>query len=88
MEDIKLNLADCQQIEGYPFLYILPDGKVYNSNSKRFISGKHYHDVKTDKYVNLVSLKRKMSIYMSSMRYTFEFNGKYSALNELLIENE
>lgn len=61
MEDIKLNLAECEQIEGYPFLYLLPDGKVYNANSKRFIGGKHYHDVETDKYVNLVSLKRKMS---------------------------
>ena len=61
MKDIKLNLAECEQIEGYPFLYLLPNGKVYNANSKRFISGKHYHDAETDKYVNLVSLKRKMS---------------------------
>nr|DAS66319.1 MAG TPA: homing endonuclease [Bacteriophage sp.] len=61
MEDIKLNLTECKQVEGYPFLYLLPDGKVYNSNSKRFIGGKHYHDKETDKYVNLVSLKRKMS---------------------------
>ena len=61
MKDIKLNLAECEQIEGYPFLYLLPDGKVYNANSKRFIGGKHYHDAETDKYVNLVSLKRKMS---------------------------
>lgn len=61
MEDIKLNLAECEQIEGYPFLYLLPDGRVYNSNSKRFIGGKHYYDVEANKYVNLVSLKRKMS---------------------------
>ena len=61
MEDIKLNLTECKQVEGYPFLYLLSDGKVYNSNSKRFIGGKHYHDKETDKYVNLVSLKRKMS---------------------------
>lgn len=61
MEDIKLNLAECEQIEGYPFLYLLPDGRVYNSNSKRFIGGKHYYDIEADKYVNLVSLKRKMS---------------------------
>nr|DAS30728.1 MAG TPA: hypothetical protein [Caudoviricetes sp.] len=33
MKDIKLNLSEYQQIEGYPFLYILPNGKVYNSNS-------------------------------------------------------
>nr|DAO83389.1 MAG TPA: hypothetical protein [Caudoviricetes sp.] len=33
MKDIKLNLAECEQIEGYPFLYLLPDGKVYNANS-------------------------------------------------------
>ncbi len=59
MKDIKLNLTECKQVEGYPFLYLLPDGKVYNSNSKRFIGGKHYHDKETDKYVNLVSLKRK-----------------------------
>lgn len=59
MEDIKLNLTECKQVEGYPFLYLLPDGKVYNSNSKRFIGGKHYHDKETDKYVNLASLKRK-----------------------------
>lgn len=61
MEDIKLNLAEYEQIEGYPFLYLLPDSRVYNSNSKRFIGGKHYYDVETDKYVNLVSLKRKMN---------------------------
>lgn len=61
MKDIKLNLAECEQVEGYPFLYLLPDGRVYNANSKRFIGGKHYYDVEADKYVNLVSLKRKMS---------------------------
>lgn len=61
MKDIKLNLAECEQVEGYPFLYLLTDGRVYNANSKRFIGGKHYYDVEADKYVNLVSLKRKMS---------------------------
>lgn len=61
MKDIELNLTECEQIEGYPFLYLMSDGKVYNSNSKRFIGGKHYYDTETNKYVNLVSLKRKMS---------------------------
>ena len=61
MKDIKLNLAECEQVEGYPFLYLLTDGRVYNANSKRFIGGKHYYDAEADKYVNLVSLKRKMS---------------------------
>lgn len=61
MKDIKLNLSEYEQIEGYPFLYLLPDGRVYNSNSKRFITGKHYHDLETDRYINLVSLKRKMN---------------------------
>ena len=96
MEDIKLNLAEYQQIEGYPFLYILPDGRVYNSNSKRFISGKHYHDVKTDKYVNLVSLKRKMSnnVDLSKFKplpefpnYLIDENGTiYSTKNNIVIK--
>ena len=61
MKNTELNLSEFEHVDGYPFLYLLPDGRVYNSNSKRFIGGKHYHDVETDKYVNLVSLKRKMS---------------------------
>lgn len=75
MKNTELNLAELEQIEGYPFLYLLPDGRVYNSNSKRFIAGKHYHDVETDKYVNLVSLKRKMSngVDLSGFRPIPEF---------------
>ena len=75
MKNIELNLAELEQIEGYPFLYLLPDGRVYNYNSKRFIAGKHYHDVETDKYVNLVSLKRKMSngVDLSGFRPIPEF---------------
>lgn len=61
MNSTELNLSELEQVEGYSFLHLLPDGRVYNSNSKRFISGKHYYDVETGKYVNLVSLKRKMS---------------------------
>ena len=61
MKDTKLNLSECKQIKGYPFLYFLPDGKVYNSNSKRFIGGKHFYDAETDKYINLVSLRRKIN---------------------------
>lgn len=75
MKNTELNLTELEQIEGYPFLYLLPDGRVYNSNSKRFIAGKHYHDVETDKYVNLVSLKRKMSngVDLSGFRPIPEF---------------
>ena len=75
MKNTELNLTEREQIEGYAFLYLLPDGRVYNSNSKRFIAGKHYHDVETDKYVNLVSLKRKMSngVDLSGFRPIPEF---------------
>ena len=75
MKNTELDLNNLEQVDGYPFLYLLPDGRVYNSNSKRFIGGKHYYDIETNKYVNLVSLKRKMSngVDLSGFRPIPEF---------------